>query len=394
MSPTVKRVMLAPDHRARALLRHLLPPLLAFLLARLALWGAATVAGSDFWDAYVWVRWDSGHYLSIAQEGYRIVPSCAGIEGYQKVGAPDWCGNAAWMPLYPFLLAPFIALGVEQATIGAIVSAAFHLATLVLLWAGFLKSRVTAASLTILAAAAFFPGQVYYHAVFPLSLLTFLALATVYLSLRERWLLAAVTTGLAAATYSPGFLLTPVVAAWLVIAFWGKLPLRKLATRVAVTIAGGASGFLAVLAVQEAQTGMWDAFFKAQEKYKSHPQNTLSSFLRVAREIGGADETLRITAFQTILVAAFVLVLLFAAERSLRARNRLDLFITLYLLAFWLFPLSVVDNGLGLYRHQAMLLPGVILLRHVRPAAAALFLVVFALLAQVIGTAFFTGAIH
>lgn len=230
--------MVASDHRKRALLRHLLPPLFVFLLARLVLWGAATVAGFDFWDAHVWVRWDSHHYLSIARDGYRIVPSCAGIEGYGKVGAPNWCGNAAWMTLYPFLLAPFIPTGLDQATLGAAISALFHVATLVLLWVGFLKSRVTAASLTVLAAAAFFPGQVYYHAVFPLSLLTFLALATVYLSLRERWLLAAVTTGLAAATYSPGFLLTPVVAAWLVIAYWGKLPLRKLATRVAVTIAG------------------------------------------------------------------------------------------------------------------------------------------------------------
>ncbi len=117
---------------------------------------------------------------------------------------------------------------------------------------------------------------------------------------------------------------------------------------------------------------MWDAFFKVQEKYNSHPQNTLASFLNAAGQIGGADETRRITAFQTILVAAFVLVLLSAAWRSVRAGDRLDLFITLYLLAFWLFSLSVVDNGFGLYRHQAMPLPGVLLLRHVRPAAATL----------------------
>ncbi len=390
----MKRAIVASEHPARALLRHLVPPLLVFLLARSALWGAAMVEGSDFWDSYVWVRWDSGHYLSIAQDGYRIIPSCAGTEGYPKVGAPEWCGNAAWMPLYPFVLAPFISAGFEQATIGAAVSALFHLATLGLLWVGFLKSRITVTSLTILAAAAFFPGQVYYHAVFPLSLLTFLALATVYLSLRERWLLAAVATGLAAATYSPGLLLTPVVAAWLVIAYRRQLPLRRLATRVGVTLALGAGGFLAVLAVQELQTGMWDAFFKTQEKYNSHPQNPLSSFLLVLRDIGGGDEALRVTAFQTILVAAFVLVLIFAAERSLRAGNRLDLLLTLYLLAFWLFPLSVVSNGLGLYRHQSMLLPGVLLLRHVRPAGAGLFLVVFALLAPVIGRLFFEGAIH
>lgn len=144
--------------RIRRLAYHLMPPLLVFLSVRLVLAAVASSAGFDHLDPFTWQRWDSGHYLSIATGGYHVVPSCAGTEGYPEVGAPDWCGNGAWMPLYPALLAPFVALGLEPALVGAAIAALLHLATLILLWIGFLESNVTATSLAVLSGAAFFPG--------------------------------------------------------------------------------------------------------------------------------------------------------------------------------------------------------------------------------------------
>jgi predicted membrane-bound dolichyl-phosphate-mannose-protein mannosyltransferase len=377
----------------RAVAALLLPPLGVFLAMRLALWVVASRAGFDAWDATnAWQRWDSGQYLSIADRGYYVV-SCAGTEGYPEVGAPEWCGNGAWMPFYPALVAPFVALGFDPALVGATVAGMLHLATLVLLWGGFLGSKLTPGNMAVLIAAAAFPGQIYYHAIFPLSLFTFLVLLTVYLLLRDRWLVAAVTTGLAAATYPPGVFLAIVVAAWLVITKRRELSRRGVAIRALTTLGLGIIGAASVLGIQRIQVGIWDLFFKVQEKYQSDPHNPLYSFLVIVRRIGGDDDLRMFLGFQTLAVAAFVLAAVLGAERRVRSGSRLELLLVMYLVVFWLIPLAVGTEGLGFYRHQAMLLPGVILLRDLRPTIQWTFVGVFVLLVPALAEGFFTGAL-
>lgn len=372
----------------------LLPPLAVFLAVRLALWAVASRAGFDAWDAGdAWQRWDSGHYLSIANEGYFAV-SCAGREGYPQVGAPEWCGNGAWMPLYPALIAPFVALGFDPALVGAAIASLLHLATLVLLWGGFLGSKLSPGNIAVLLTAAAFPGQIYYHAIFPLSLFTFLVLLTAYLLLRDHWLVAAVTTGLAAATYPPGVFLAIVVAAWLVITQRGELSMRRVAVRALTTLGFGIAGAASVLVVQRIQVGMWDLFFNVQEKYQSDAHNPLYSFLLIVRRVGGDDELRMLLGFQTLAVAAFVLAAVLGAERLVRNGSRLELLLVMYLVVFWLLPLAVGTEGLGFYRHQAMLLPGVVLLRHLRPTIQWTFVGIFVLLAPALAKAFFTGTLE
>ena len=370
-----------------------MPPLLVFLAVRFALWIVASQAAFDAWDAQdAWQRWDSGHYLSIATQGYYF-ESCAGTEGYPEIGAPEWCGNGAWMPLYPAVVAPFVALGFDPPFVGAAIASALHFGTLVLLWGGFLGSKLSLGNLSVLLAAAAFPGQVYYHAIFPLSLFTFLVLLTAYLLVRDRWLAAAVTTGLVAATYPPGIFLALIVAAWSVIVHRRELPLRDLTARALTTVAFGVAGATSVLVVQWIQLGMWDLFFKTQEKYQSELHNPLYSFLLIVRRIGGEEELRMVLGFQTLAVAAFVVAAVFATERLLRHGSPLDLFLVMYLVVFWLLPLAVGTEGLGFYRHQAMLLPGVLLLRHLRPTLQWTFVATFALLAPALATAFFKGTI-
>ncbi|OJH36206.1 hypothetical protein BON30_34160 [Cystobacter ferrugineus] len=50
----------------------MLPPLAAFVLARGLLFIAAFKAGQVPWLAGAWVRWDSGHYLSLAANGFML----------------------------------------------------------------------------------------------------------------------------------------------------------------------------------------------------------------------------------------------------------------------------------------------------------------------------------
>ena len=81
----------------------LLPPLFALIFSRALASLAAVSSGYSPWVSRSWIRWDSGHYLKIAQSGYELV-SCKGI-GYAS--SNDWCGNAGWFPGYPALIRVF-----------------------------------------------------------------------------------------------------------------------------------------------------------------------------------------------------------------------------------------------------------------------------------------------
>ena len=85
--------------------------------------------------------------------------------------------------------------------------------------------------------------------------------------------------------------------------------------------------------------------------------------------------------FQTLAVAAFVIAAIVAAEPFVRRGSRLDLLLVMFVVVFWLLPLAVGTEGPGFYRHQSMLLPSVLLLRHLRPTFQWTFVAIFALLA-------------
>src|SRR5437762_3109220 len=128
-------------------LRHWAPPLVAFALARGLSWLVAARLGFDAFSAGTWVRWDSGLYLDIARNGYRLFR--CGSAGW---GQPDdWCGNAGWMPLYPLLIALARLPGADDRVAGAALAALCHLGTLSLLWIAFLGSAFTARALLVVA---------------------------------------------------------------------------------------------------------------------------------------------------------------------------------------------------------------------------------------------------
>jgi hypothetical protein len=57
------------------------PVAVSFALARVLLWLASLGTGISAWEVATWGRWDSGHYVSIAEKGYVLV-SCAEVPGY------------------------------------------------------------------------------------------------------------------------------------------------------------------------------------------------------------------------------------------------------------------------------------------------------------------------
>src|SRR5262249_10343860 len=155
---------------------------------------------------------------------------------------------------------------------------------------------------------------------------------------------------------------------------------------------GVALGFVAVFATMAAQTGRWDAFFLTQAGYGyglSDPFGTL--FTHLAPLVKEAPFSVRwATALQTLWVTAFVGFLGVTALRE--RRDPVRWMLVAYVIAFWAFPL-VLGGSLSLYRAEALLLPGAILLRAAPARVLVGFTVVAVALSWPIAAAFLTGEI-
>jgi len=374
--------------RSRAwLVRHwstlLLPPLLAFLAGNALLWIAAHQAGFNYFDPGSWGRWDSGQYMRIATQGYMINRCPAG-----RLYPPgSWCGDTAWLPLYPWLLKLLNGAGMSLLAAGVLLSSLFHLAALGLLWS-LLGARLTLSALLCLALAAVFPGSVYFHAVFPVSMALCLALLCLLLLVRRCWTAAGVAGALAAASYSTGVLLAPIAAVWILVT-QRKRPLWRPALRLARVCALIVAGFLFVLAVQWLQTRMWGAYFRDQAKYYARYQNplrTLSDALVKPARADAAERLLpaiqrnlsnRLPIVKAHLVLATLVEALGLGVAAARRRaSDADLAGVITAVVLWVVPLIAV-GGLSLYRSMVMLVPGVIPLRRL-PAVVLVPLVVAA----------------
>ena len=192
--------------RLTQLASRIILPLIAFVLARVALSIAARSAGYKPMLASTWMRWDSAHYLSVAARGYEFF-SCARLPGYNPA---EFCGNAAWLPGYPLLIRGLTSVGFTPEQSGVLVAAGFAFAGLLLLWNVFLGPELNARNLLVLVLAAFFPGHVYCHAVFPISMCTFFQIAAIKLYISQQFLLAGIAGFIAAFSYSSGFFLAGV----------------------------------------------------------------------------------------------------------------------------------------------------------------------------------------
>ena len=143
------------------------PPLAAWLGANALYWAAADRGGFDYLLVRTHARWDSGNYLHIAGHGYTLA-HCVPRAG-SPFGPADWCGTAGWFPLYPLAMRLLGGLGLGLPRAGLALAELFALATLGLVW-WLLGASLRPAELACLALAAVFPGSIYEHALFPVSL--------------------------------------------------------------------------------------------------------------------------------------------------------------------------------------------------------------------------------
>jgi MYXO-CTERM domain-containing protein len=364
---------------AISLARAALIPLVVFVLVRWMLVSAAASVGFDAWHARSWARWDSNHYLAIATKGYEYF-SCARIGGR----AQDACGNAAWFPLYPWLLRPLIALGVTPLVAGVWVSGAGALGFLVALWNAFLMRRGIR-GLLVLGMAALFPGAVYQHAIFPTSVALLCLVLASYAVSRGTWAPAGAFGALFSLTYVTGVLLAPVQA---LVAF-----IRTRALRPAL-LAGGiaALGFLAVLGLHQILLGHWDAFYWVHRKGFPAMARPLRTFLDIIGPAfdSNSDPRARTVAAQTLTVAGLVVLGLAMAFLRRRRPDPVRLWAVLTTLLFWATPL-VVGRGVSLYRSDALVLPVLFLLLELPVWTLAPLLLWLVALGHTMAALFFTG---
>lgn len=135
------------------------------------------------------VRWDSIHYLAIAEHGYAHAAS------------------TVFFPLYPMLVRALgYVLGSDPAAGVAISATAMGLALVLLHRLTALELGSRAADATVLL-VAFAPLSLFFTAVYTESLFLALSLGSIYAARRGRWKLAAGLGGLAAATRVTGIVL-------------------------------------------------------------------------------------------------------------------------------------------------------------------------------------------
>jgi hypothetical protein len=229
----------------------------------------------------------------------------------------------------------------------------------------------SAPRLLALAFAAVFPGQIYYFAIFPVSLAAFLSLAFLLLLVRRWYVLAGLSAALAAWTYPAGFLLAPVALLYTAIADRGRSFARWL-DRVVPSVGIPVIGIVGLALAYQIRVHAWNAYLLVQAKYGNGFHDPVSSFL--ISIFGGPPARYPIQSLnlgydylapklQTILVAALVLGLLTAGVTVWRrSMTRADWAVLCFTVIVWLFPLtqSIAESR---YRSEALLIPCVALVR-------------------------------
>jgi hypothetical protein len=321
--------------RALGLAGGLLAALAVTSAGQLVMRAAAAREGEDPARNATWVRWDSYRYITIARDGYAWVP------------ADPPSSNTGWFPGYPLLIrAVSRGLGVKPALAGRAVAVAFTLGLFALLWTELLPPAPRVQRTLALLVAGFFPGWVYWHAVFPLSMVIFFFLSSLALGARRAYLGAGLCGAAAAFTYPIGVVVVLPLA--MLVARDDRLSGRD---RVRAFLAGpvlAALGLGAVVAVMQATVGRWDAYLSFQAQYGHGLHDPLAVFAGGLRSAFARPVSLDVlVGLQAVLTAA---LLVLAAILVLRARSRpIDVALLVMGLALWLLVHSAGPN-LSVYR--------------------------------------------
>jgi hypothetical protein len=358
--------------------------LVAFLLSQLVMGLAAQRAGVSATDIDSFIRWDSGHYIGIAHEGYKLAP-CPPSET-QVAGSTEWCGNSAWFPGLPWAMRAVSQLGFDHLSSGVLIARVCHLAMLAVLWFGLLRDRRRSAAALALGIAAVFPAAVYQDALFPVSMASLAIVASLALLSRQRFLAAGLAGAVAALSYSTGVFLALSGAAAILL-FPQPLDRRARIRAVAQYATPIVAAWCFVLLVFEWSTGRWNAWFLAQEHYHYEKEIFVAGAFERLQGLWSAGNAIA-PPLQSVLVTALMIACLFVVARGWRQREARDVALATFGAVFWIVPLSLGGYG-ALPRAEALLVPVAALTVRLPRWAQLALLVAFVPLAIEMGALFF-----
>lgn len=291
-------------------------------------------------------HWDSGHYISIAKEGHKL---------YQ-CGSQNWCGNTGWSPLYPFIMQIINKITNFNFEIcGVIVSSFFYFFYLLLISYIFNFNKVTFNALVTLFLFAFFPGFIYLHAVFPISLCMFL-LSGIILNLQKKnFLYSGIFSMFLVWSYASGFFILLPFMFYLTYLFFLE---KKITFAICLKLLFPFFSSLLLLFLYEYfQTGHWNAIFLIQKQYGHSLFNPFSLLkLRMWKLKTDIFNTYSIIHIQSFFVLSIVLLLISTTIkeffRNIIFKPELFFYFGLMLI-YWFLPYSM---GIDISLHRGCIL--------------------------------------
>jgi hypothetical protein len=385
----------AVPRSTRSALTLLVPPLLALLAGWSLLASRAPKGWASALNPKTFNRWDAGQYLSIAKHGYRASTHC------NISPTVHLCGNVTWFPGYSGLIRLLAATHIGYLAAALVVAWICWYLTLLMVWVLSTERtrRGTSRGVACLALAAVFPGQVYFAALFPISLVTFAVLLCIWLATRTsfatrttavRTSVAGVVAGLAyplALAATPALLVAAVVTRS-----------RKLRTTMLAAAAALIGGFALVLVYAQLSVGKWNAYFITErEEYGVHTHNPLVLLTsRYHQLLHPSSSTMRtITqqgALATLLVVVAIVTTVPVFARARRSVDPTDLALLGTACIAWLIP-YVGAGALSIYRSEAFLIVLVPLLRRLPVWVIAIAAGAAAVIAYNMAPLFFSGAL-
>jgi hypothetical protein len=383
------------EHFAGNLAANGLPPLIAFICGVLLIASREPHGFASVVDPATFARWDARQYLAIASHGYFVRSHC--INGHYTAG-PHTCSDLGWFAGYPLVMRALSVTGIGLEYAGLIVAWVFWYLALLMVWllskpapqSPARRWRTTTQWLCLLI-AAFFPGQIYFAAIFPLSMACFGVLACCYWSAEDPdWRLAGVAGLVGGSAYLSAVAVIPgLLGAAMVIRN------RQARTAMCLGAAGVAAGLAGVLSFAQAAVGRWNEYFTIESGYgvgTHNPLATLSSrFSSFPAMLASGGH--RAIAEQGVLVALLLALALAGFAASTREGVKaVDVVLVIAAVAGWLIP-YIAGGHLSVYRDEAMMFVVVPLLRHLPPWSLVLPLLAATWVAGGMAALFFSNVL-
>jgi hypothetical protein len=344
------------------------PPLIAFICGWLLIASQVPHGLAGVINPATFARWDSAWYQRIASHGYRLRLHCHHWHHTARAGV-HLCTSATWFPGYPLLMRAVSVTGISLTLAGVMVAWLFWYLTLLMIWLLSAPTPERPASpwgtttrWLCLLIAAFFPGEIYFAAVFPISMAAFGMLACCYWSARvPNRSLAAIAGLIAGSAYLPTIAVIPGLVIAAAVA-------KDRRARAAMFLGAGgiAAGVVAVLAYAQVSIGRWNAYFYTERvDYGVRVHNPLATivdrFTSFVPLLASSPD--RAIAEQGLLVALLLVLALIGFAASTRAGvQAADIVLIIAAVVGWLIP-YVGGGKLSVYRDEAMTIVLVPLLR-------------------------------